>query len=118
MTAAGSDGERTLAITEFLAAQVAAVLRIPPADLAVAVPFQELGFDSLMAIELRDRLEAALGLRLSATVVYGHPTVTELAAELGRRLATPAREAEPAPDDLSTLDEEQLAELLAAELDG
>ncbi|MEV8639056.1 SDR family NAD(P)-dependent oxidoreductase [Streptosporangium sp. NPDC051023] len=63
--------------------QVAAVLG--HADASAARPnqaFREAGFDSLMAVDLRRRLNAVTGLTLPATVVFDHPTPTALAERI------------------------------------
>ncbi|MDC0771532.1 type I polyketide synthase, partial [Streptomyces sp. HD] len=101
---------RRRAVAELVTGQVAALLGYDSADLVGSdKPFKELGFDSLAAVNLRNRLGQETGLRLPATLVYDHPTSSALTRHLVTALGldaeqndsdgTLARPAAAVPDD-------------------
>ncbi|SFC58074.1 type I polyketide synthase [Streptomyces aidingensis] len=68
---------------DFVREQVAAVLgHSRPQSIEADQPFTSLGFDSLTAVELQNRLEARTGLPLPTTLLFDHPTVADVAAHL------------------------------------
>ncbi|MFB9467758.1 type I polyketide synthase, partial [Streptomyces cinereospinus] len=92
--------DREAELLEVVRTHAAAILgHAGPQDIPAARPFQELGFDSLSAVEFRNQLNAATGLRLPPTLVFDHPNATALATELTAQLAPGTGDGEPdAPD--------------------
>ncbi|MEV0882034.1 type I polyketide synthase [Micromonospora echinofusca] len=101
------DDKRVRALRDLVLSHVAVVLgHGDPAGIEPTRAFRELGFDSLTAVELRNRLGAATGLRLPATLVFDNPTPEALATHLAGQFApvTPAGETSTAGRELDRLE--------------
>lgn len=109
-------------IAEHLRGQVAHVLRVAEEKVELDTPLTSLGLDSLMGLELRNRVEALFGIKMPATLLWTYPTLTALSGQLAKSIAGPQDEqaapvsAESAvsaqPDAVEIADEEELLALL------
>ncbi|MET9888207.1 SDR family NAD(P)-dependent oxidoreductase, partial [Streptomyces sp. NPDC006430] len=86
--AALPDKERRRALLELVRTQVASILgHASTVEVRPDRAFNELGFDSLTALELRNQLTTATGLRLTPTLVFDHPSAQAVAEHLDALLA-------------------------------
>ncbi|MFJ8747567.1 SDR family NAD(P)-dependent oxidoreductase [Embleya sp. NPDC127516] len=103
--AASAEPEQGRLLLELVRAEAAAVLGHPTPDtIDASRGFLDLGFDSLIAVEFRNRLGGATGLRLPTTLVFDHPTIHALSGYLRSRLAPTSQSAGPADSLLAELD--------------
>ncbi|VVJ19521.1 Modular polyketide synthase [Amycolatopsis camponoti] len=107
------ESERQAYLLEVVSGQVKAVLGLGFVEPERA--FQEMGFDSLTSVELRNQLGALTGLKLTATIVFDHPTPAALAARL-HALLGPGRG--PADSLLAEIDRLEASLAAAGSLNG
>ncbi|MEV0611644.1 SDR family NAD(P)-dependent oxidoreductase, partial [Polymorphospora rubra] len=102
--AGASDEDRRRLVADLVDGHVGEVLGHPPGTRVTSgQSFTELGFDSLTAVELRNRLTGVTGLPLPATLVFDHPTPEALTAHLLAGLG-PGRAAPTLLDELDRLE--------------
>jgi NADPH:quinone reductase-like Zn-dependent oxidoreductase/acyl carrier protein len=114
-------GQRKELLQTHVRGEAARILGLEPQRIDIRRPLSELGLDSLMSVELRNALAAALRERLQATILFKYPTVEALTQYLlellgkGPEVAGPPVSREEA--DLETISDQQAEELLARELE-
>ncbi|MFD4673748.1 SDR family NAD(P)-dependent oxidoreductase [Lentzea sp. NPDC058450] len=92
-------------LLDLVIGQVAVVLGYEsPQDIKPTLAFKELGFDSLSAVEFRNMLAAATGVKLPATLVFNYPNAVELAAHLRTELAGDDSPSSSLLDEVDRLD--------------
>ncbi|MEU7630024.1 type I polyketide synthase [Nocardia sp. NPDC049220] len=85
--AAAAPDKHDAIVLGFVRAQVAAVLGHASGEqIDVEKPFTEMGFDSLGAVEFRNRLAKTTGLRLPSTLAFDYPTATAMARYVRSRI--------------------------------
>ncbi|WP_156772154.1 SDR family NAD(P)-dependent oxidoreductase, partial [Mycobacterium sp. 1245805.9] len=91
------EDEQQAVVLDLVRSNIATVLgNSSPESIDPDRAFQELGFDSLTAVEMRNRLKSATGLGLSPTLIFDYPNSAALAGYIYRELVGTAEQSAPA----------------------
>ena len=98
-------------LLDLVRSHMATVLGLPtPESIAPDLAFHDHGFDSLTAVELRNRLKAATGLTLSPTLIFDYPTPAAIAGFFHSQLVEEGDGVAPVVD----LDDQEIREAVAS----
>ncbi|KMO76106.1 Phenolphthiocerol synthesis polyketide synthase type I Pks15/1 [Mycolicibacterium obuense] len=98
-------------LLDLVRSHMATVLGLPtPESIAPDLAFHDHGFDSLTAVELRNRLKAATGLTLSPTLIFDYPTPAAIAGFFHSQLVEEVEDSAPAVE----LDDQEIREAVAS----
>ena len=121
LASAEPESRRAL-LQSYILRQICLILSLPDHAIAASSQFGRLGFDSLMALEFRNRIETGLGISLPPTLIWTHRNTVALSDHILNLLGLADDDA-PAPaapamyeEDLDALTDAQVAELLMSKL--
>jgi acyl carrier protein len=121
--------QRRLLLETLLVERMCQILRLDVSRFDRRKPLGDFGFDSLMALELRNVLEASLGVQLSATLIWRYPSLRALTDHLAEKIgivleapdaaepAAPRDGLERVADSIADLSDEAMEALLAQQID-
>jgi myxalamid-type polyketide synthase MxaB len=113
----GSREQREQQLRAHLHDELARVLGFDPSmQISGRQGFFDLGMDSLMAVELKSRLEASLSLTLPATVAFDYPTLEALGTYVSDLLLEKSTNAPAESSELDSMSTDEISRLLAQEL--
>lgn len=124
--------EQKRRLADLLLGEISQALHCQPSDIDEETGFFDLGIDSLIAVELKEKLESGLSLSLSSTLIFDYPNMKALTSILLEQLGTVAAPEHrstaervettfspppPDPSELDQLSAEELADLIDKELE-
>ncbi|GJM23218.1 MAG: polyketide synthase [Planctomycetota bacterium] len=110
--------EMSKRLMDFLREQLAFVMGFAsPNQVDPQLELVEMGIDSLLAVDLRNRVEASLGVSLPATLLFDHPNLSSLATSLTELLQQSSSDDDELLAEIEELSDDEVMRLLSGEQD-